>query len=244
MIRKTVLILFVSSCLVTPGCARRPKSELALASRSASPVLAEEAIRCLPESDVSNALQRLSFGKSESEAGQAQELLINETKRSPACRDQVVAVIMSAMDKPNVDFTRDPAMYQVWYNGAKMLGDLKADKALDLLISHLDLSTGLFSTTMSQQPALWGVIKMGPLAIPKLSELLKHNSDRDMRRYAVYCIAGIGGPVAKRALEQALPSESDPCVNRFIRISIDTIDVKSGGLKHDTVKWFTAFQCE
>lgn len=84
---------------------------------------------------------------------------------------------------------------------------------------------------------------MGPIAIPKLIDLLKDNPDPNTRRYVVYCIAGIGGPEAKRALKQVLPSESDPCVKRFIRVSIDTINVQSGGLKKDTVKWFSAFQC-
>lgn len=200
---------------------------------------------CLAESDLSNALQRLSLASSQSEADQSRDLLLEESRRSPSCAKQVIAIIMRAMDKPDLDFTREPEMYYVWRDGADLLGELKAAEALDLLISHLDLRiSGRSSTTMSQQPSLAGVIKMGPIAIPKLSALLKDSPNRDMRRYAVYCIAGIGGPAANSALRQALASESDQCVRQFIAVSIDTIDNKSGGLKQDTVKWYLAFQCQ
>src|SRR2546427_384200 len=113
---------------------------------------------------------------------------------------------MSAMDKPDLDFAREPSMYYVWREGASLLGELRASEALDLLISHLDLTIGIFSSTMSQQPALWGLIKMGAIAIPKLDIVLRQSSNREMKRYAVYCIANIGGDSARYTLEQALQS--------------------------------------
>ena len=87
-----------------------------------------------------------------------------------------------------------------------MLGDLKAIEALDFLVAHLDFSRGMFSTTMSQQPALHAVQEIGEGAIPKLSDVLRQHPDWRMRMYAVYCISGIGGPAAERTLKEALPS--------------------------------------
>ena len=200
-------------------------------------------VACLPEVNVLSALRQVSSATLQSEADQARETLVNESRRSPKCRKQMIAVIMGAMDRPNLTFTGDPTMYQLWRDGAELLGDLKATEALDLLISHLDLHAETFSSSMSHQPALRGLIKMGPVAIPKLDAVLSHNPDRNKRHYAVYCISAIGGPSAVRVLKRALHSESDPCVNRFIRVSIDSLHNKNYKLGGDNTKWFSAFMC-
>ena len=95
---------------------------------------------------------------------------------------------------------------------------------------------------MTHQPALAGIIRMGPVAIPKLQKLLR-NQDWQTRHYAVYCIASIGGPSARRAIETAVPMESHSCVKRLMLVSIRTIDVKHGGVKDDNGEWAKAFMC-
>jgi len=202
---------------------------------------------CLAEGDVSIAVQKLSSAQSQSEEDRARELLLDNARRSPRCREQVIAALMSAMDKPNLDFRRDQASYYLWSDGAKLLGDLKAAEALDLLISHLDLNDGTSSVNMIHQPALGGVIRMGSIAIPKLEAVLRRSPDRNMRRYAVFCIARIGGQSGKRALKHALPSESDRCVSRFIRVSIDALSnrrLPNQITSKDRAKWFSAFLCD
>ncbi len=242
---RVTLILSASFLMMTAYCGKTVSHTTVNNRDESARVKIDPEGVCLGESDLSNALQRLSSARSQSEADQSRDLLLKESGRSPSCRKQVIAIIMRAMDKPDLDFTRDPEMYYVWRDGADLLGKLKAAEALDFLISHLDLRiTERFSTTMSQQPSLAAVIMMGPIAIPKLSALLKDSPDPNMRRYAVYCIAGIGGPDAKSVLQQARPSESDPCVRQFIAVSIDTIDEKSGGLKPNTMDWYLAFQCQ
>ena len=84
---------------------------------------------------------------------------------------------------------------------------------------------------------------MGPAAIPKLEEAIWNSQHPDIRRYAVYCVAAIGGSSAYEALGKAIQHELDPCVKRFMRASLNTINVQDGGLKSDTVPWWTAFQC-
>jgi hypothetical protein len=201
---------------------------------------------CLAEGDVSLAVQKLSSAQSQSEEHRVRHLLLDNAKRSPRCRKQVIAALMSAMDKPNLDFRRDQASYYLWSDGAELLGDLRAAEALDLLISHLDLNDGTSSVNMIHQPALGGVIKMGSIAIPKLEAVLRQSPDRNMRRYAVFCIARIGGQTGKRALKHDLPSESDRCVSQFIRVSINALDNKrlpNQITSKDRGKWFSAFLC-
>ena len=201
---------------------------------------------CLADDNISVTVQKLSSAQSQSEEDRARALLLDNARRSPRCRKQVITALMSAMGKPNLDFKRDQTSYFLWSDGAELLGDLKAAEALDLLISHLDLNDGTSSVNVTHQPALVGVIRMGPIAIPKLEGVLRHSPDRNMRRYAVFCIARIGGPSGKRALKDALPSESDRCVSQFIRISINALDNKrlpNQITSKDRGKWFSAFLC-
>lgn len=203
-------------------------------------VFVEHKIQCLPQVDYSYLIGHLSSG-GEAEADQAKEVLISHSKRSSECRAEVIGVIMHSMDKPDLDFDGDANSYYLWRYGSELLGELKASEALDLLISHLDSHTKTFSSSMSHMPALRGVIEMGPMALPKLDTTLKGNPDPKMRHAAVYCIATIGGPSAIKSLQEALPSETDKCVSRFIRISLNSLD-GSGKLK-DRGEWFSGVSC-
>jgi HEAT repeat protein len=97
---------------------------------------------------------------------------------------------------------------------------------------------------MSQQPVLRTVIEIGESAIPKLSDVLRNHPDWRMRMYAVYCISisGIGGSSAVRALKEALPSQSDACVKRFVQVSIEALNNNEQRIR-DTNYWFGAFMC-
>jgi hypothetical protein len=146
------------------------------------------------------------------------------------------------MDLPLSAFIDNADRFNIWRAGAGVLGDLKASEAVDFLVAHLDFSSGVYSTTMSQQPALRAVIDIGDSAIPKLADTLRRHQDWRMRMHAVYCISGIGGPLGVRALREALPSESDPCVKRFLQVSIETLDNDKQQIL-DTNHWFGAYMC-
>jgi len=191
--------------------------------------------------EVSNALKMFTSEKV-SAIDQAQAWLRNKSGESEQCRAEVIAALMKAMDRPNLDFTHDKDSYYLWLYGAELLGELKASEALDLLVSHLNLmNRHLYSSSMTHQPALKGVTKMGPIAIPKLDTVLRHSPDPKLRFDAVYCIATIGGPSAVRSLREALDSESDECVSHAIRVSLDSFD--AGGKIKDRMDWFLNLAC-
>jgi HEAT repeat protein len=149
---------------------------------------------------------------------------------------------MVQMDKSDLDFQRNRSDYYLWRYGAAILGDLRASEAIDLLIRQLESNDGLWSSTMVHQPALNGLIRMGPAAIPKLSTILVESHDQHTRRDAVYCIASIGGLQALTALKKASPSQSDDCVRHFIEASIRGLSNSQHRLT-DRQKWFSAFMC-
>jgi hypothetical protein len=200
---------------------------------------------CLSEMDLVNTVQLLSVPQGNSKLEPARRLLLASARESAMCRKAVVQAVMSGMDKPNLDLTNDPASYSLWYSGARLLADLKAYEALDLLIANLNVNDG---TTMSPShyPALGGVIRMGPVAIPKLGKVLRESPDHKQRSYAVFCIAQIGGRSAMRVLKSAHRSETDACVNRFIKVSIESLGNRRLPYQitsADRPRWFSAFWC-
>jgi len=196
--------------------------------------------QCITQADIDKSV--VSLSQQYDEAQLAQNTLRESSRVSSECRQRVVAAVMKAMDKPNLDISRNQAEANLWREGATLLGDLKATESLDLLLTHITMTDGGWSSTMTHQPALEGIILMGPIAIPKLERLL-HNNDWQTRHYAAYCIASIGGLLARQTLQNAVPAESDACVKRFMLISIKRIDIKHGGVKPDHGEWARAFLC-
>ena len=200
--------------------------------------------RCLTEDQLAKAV--ISLSRDYNEAGVAQRLLRQSSSRSSVCRKRVIAAVMNAMDRSDLDIRRYQAHANLWREGAVLLGDLKASQALDLLLSHIKMTDGEWSVTMTHQPALEGIIRMGTLAIPKLESLLQ-SADWETRHFAVYCLFSIGGSSARRALERALPKETDRCVKPFMSISLKTM--REGGNKPLSAtksqrKLVSAFWCD
>jgi len=203
--------------------------------------------------DIRTDLQRLSSGEfTQSELGRSS--LLGRAQKSPECRKEVIHALMERMDKPDLNFEKDISSYFVWREGSQLLGELKATEALDLLISHLDLTNGLHSSSKVFQPAILGVRQMGLAAVPKLAVALLQSPKAGVRMAAAYCLTDIGGVSAMNALRRAQNSEGNQCVARFIRISLSTFSYKLKGqiafgneapqANEDARRnWLTAFDC-
>jgi len=185
---------------------------------------------------------------------QARNILLGTARQSSDCRQLVIRSLMKAMDQPDLDFERQPSSYFLWREGSQLLGELKATEALDLLISHLNLTNGFHSSSMTFQPAILGVRQMGQPALPKLALALQQNPSAGVRMAAVYCLTEIGGLSAMNALKQAQVGERSSCVNNYIKISLSTFTYESKtGISFDNQApqanadarhgWLTAFEC-
>jgi hypothetical protein len=231
------LCLAILSLTAIAGCTDSVRS-----SKAENPtVMDTNKQECLNQEEFSKALEAFETGTS-TDGDRAKQRLLEISGKSYQCRGEIIRALVKAMDQPNVDFRSDPRIFHVWRYGGEILGDLKAVEALDLLISHLSRTGWTFSTSMKHQPALKAVIKIGEPAIPKLDEVLRQHSDVQMRHSAVYCIASIGGPAAVQTLKNALPLETDKCVSRFIRISLESFD-KAGKITNRGT-WFSGGMCD
>ena len=179
--------------------------------------------RCRHSLDIQAALPMLSSDQEEV-SSKARWDLFDYSRKSTSCRKEVIRVVTHAMDKPNLDFSKQRSDYYLWLEGAELLGQLKAVESLDLLISHLDLTEGPFvSASMNHQPAISGVTEMGSLAIPKLRDALLHNPNCEIRAAVVLCLTSIGGNQPTTIMRQALLTESNIGVSRFLRLSLNLL---------------------
>src|ERR1700752_4168580 len=67
---------------------------------------------CLADDQLAKAVISLSSNYNEAQA--AQQLLREKARKSSACREQIIAAVMTAMDKPNLDISRNQAHADLW----------------------------------------------------------------------------------------------------------------------------------
>jgi hypothetical protein len=254
MISRRLSLLLVFLFVVLMVDERAPKGDLQPLNDSVELTSVVDQGGCKDErGTVGVTLQQLSSGDYR-QIEKAKTVLLNLARQSNDCRSEVIHALMEAMDKPNLDFERQPPSYYLWREGSQLLGELSAIEALDLLIAHLDATNGFHSASMVFQPAIIGVRQMGKAAVPKLAVALKQNPKPSIRMAAAYCLTDIGGEAAMHALSQAKEDESNRCVANFIRVSLDTFTYKSKtGIDFNNdapqadgearQRWLLAFQC-
>lgn len=216
--RRLVAAALALSSLVVGVWALARRSPLPSPDVSAGFVLHPAGIgRCATDVDV----YIKALASDGNEARTAFDNLLSVANGSADCREVVIRELISGMNKSDLDFEADRPSFFLWSNGAVILGRLKAVEALDLLIDKLDQSDGLFSSSMSHQPAIAGVEAMGPIAIAKLSFALEHHERKAVRLAAAVCLFDIGGDAGMKALRSGLNSQSEPCVRHFIELLLE-----------------------
>ncbi len=201
--------------------------------------------RCVQDAELSESLATLKL-QGGPDVAKVSESLLTKARTTAGCRTQIVQALTRAMDQVSKHTTYQNENYSLWQNGADMLAELKATEALDLLVANIQLTDGL-STSLSHCPAVVAILKMGAPAIPKLQTVLSNDSDPFRRKLAALCIAYIGGSQARRALTSALPEETDPCVKRFLQVSVQAFNNKAKPNHISSElngKWLAAFYCQ
>lgn len=200
---------------------------------------------CLSDSEISKALHTLSDGHPYEDQQKAVAFLKASAEFSPACRKQVVARLMSAMNQPKPDLPRDTPQINIWHYGPRLLGELKAVESLDLLVANFQLHDESWFPLIHDS-AVSGIIEMGEVALPKMQAVLREYQNPATRQFAVFCVAMIGGPSAEKILQDALPSESDVCNSACIRATLKSFKNKRRPQHISDVgrtEWLSTFMC-
>jgi hypothetical protein len=198
---------------------------------------------CFQDNELNESLDTLKL-QAGLDVGRVSQSLLTKARRAPACRTQLVQTLIRGMEQAE-NTTNHSENYHLWKNGANLLAELKATEALDLLIANIALNDG-FPSSLDDFPAVVAILRIGVPAIPKLQTVLSNDSAPDRRRFAALCIAYIGGAEARKALTSALPSEADPCVKNFLRISVQAFNNKEKPNHISSAlngKWLSAFYC-
>jgi len=201
--------------------------------------------QCIQDSELS---ENLAILKLEGTAvAKAHDSLLAKAKTSPECRTQIVEALIRALEQASKDNMNQNEKFFLWQSGAGLLAELRATEALDLLITNINLTDG-WSASLSEYhvPALAAILKFGVPAIPKLQTVLSKDSDPSKRIFAALAIASIGGSQARMALTSALPSETDPCVKKFVDVSLQAFSNKAKPNHISSElngKWLSAFYC-
>ena len=201
---------------------------------------------CMTESEVSDALQQLATSNRTTEQQTIAAKLRNNASQSAECRKQLVTVLIATLDKSDRDLLLNQASFFLWHYGSKLLADLKAVEALDLLIANFDLHDGS-PFPFDHHPALVAAADMGEEAIPALKSVLNGRYDDSIRRYAVFCLAQIGGKDAKQVLRNRFASESNCCVRNCIRASLEAFENRTFPdhiSDEDRAEWYATFMCD
>jgi HEAT repeat protein len=214
-----VIALFVAIAgTVTVGLFIKSAGKLHPLASFHSNAAVSSAHDCVSEYDISAEVKKLSQDSVESQEAVRRLLILART--TPTCRAKTIEELVRAMNKPDLNFQADRPSFFLWSNGGWVLGELKAVEALDFLIDHSNLNDGEFSASMSHQPVVGAIIKMGTAAVPKLSDALKQNQNRGIRLTVALCLSSIGSQEAKDGLKQVLATESDKCVRRFVEFGL------------------------
>jgi hypothetical protein len=92
----------------------------------------------------------------------------------------------------------------------------EALEAVDVMIKCIHCGNG-YTGNMGEPPASYALVRIGRLAIPKLSEALVHDPNGYKRIKITLCLGRIGGSEAKLALRRALRSEPEKDVRDEIK---------------------------
>jgi HEAT repeat protein len=106
-----------------------------------------------------------------------------------------------------------------WDNVSMIFIKLEAVEATDILVRCINCGNG-YTGNFGEPPASVALVRLGRPVLPKLSQELRHEKDRDKRISIAICISRIGGPDATRILRDALSIESDSDVREVIQSSL------------------------
>jgi HEAT repeat protein len=170
---------------------------------------------------------------------EAKTSLLKLARESDQDRDQIVVGLIAVLDNPsaiNIEISDNLSWVNssTWYAAAEILGELRAEEAIDTLVKYIDFNDGVIGSSPNHFPALAALIKIGEPATPKLIEALSNSESvisawkASTRVKAARALGNIGGEEAKTALEQALLTETDETVILSIKSSLGAI--RRGGI--------------
>jgi hypothetical protein len=150
----------------------------------------------------------------------AESELLKLAHHSPGERKAVIdQLLLTVRQRPNLDGSHSilsPIDFEYWRAATNLFWQLEATEAIDVMITCIQCGNG-YGGIEGDPPAGFALVRMGSLAVPKLSEGLSQERDAYRRIRIVICLSRIGGSPARSALRRALAVEKDKTVKEYLR---------------------------
>jgi HEAT repeat protein len=131
-------------------------------------------------------------------------------------RRMVVEGLMKILDTDNIPFG-------AWADAAELLGEVKANEAIPILVRHIDFTDGTVGLSLAHFPAVRALASIGDPALKALSESLD-NPRGSARSATARAFAAIGNPDVLPALRKALERETDENAKVELRSAIARLE--------------------
>jgi hypothetical protein len=118
---------------------------------------------CMTESKVSDKLEQLANSDRTTEQQNIAATLRDNASQSASCRTQLVTLLIAKLEKSDRDLLLNLPSFFLWHYGGKLLSDLKAVEAMDLLIANFELHDGS-PYPFDHHPALLAACHIGEKA--------------------------------------------------------------------------------
>jgi HEAT repeat protein len=178
------------------------------------------------EVDVIDGLEKSLWSDDQAVRTRAETEIISQAKSSSELRTRIIKDLLKTVESEDEldghHFVLNKT-FLFWRSTTIIFADLRAVEALDAMIRCIDSSNGL-SGNMGEPPSAYALVRMGPVAVPKLSEALLNEPNSASRVRIVLCLSRIGGPEAMTALKEALKTEKNKGVRYYINraLSVST----------------------
>ncbi|MGD0227264.1 MAG: HEAT repeat domain-containing protein [Terriglobia bacterium] len=161
----------------------------------------------------------------------ATEELLRLSKLEPETR-KALAVALPAI------IAKGPNSQEGWHNAVKLAATLKVVEAIPSLVKWMDYDGSSFilgglGMSPNQFPAAWALIQIGDPSVPALAAVLAGPDQQtprqaDHRKQAsIETLQQLGTPAARKALEEALPHQTDDRIVQEIKQSLRTMPRRS-----------------
>lgn len=191
-------------------------------------------VRSANEARIRDLITRL-FAETKEDKIQLKNQILAAANASSNDREIVIHELMRASEEHNSKNgpLLKPSDFQIWTISCEIFANLREVESIDLLVKYIYWGDALSDLGGAHRPAVYALSEMGPVAIPKLAEALLHRADPYSGCLIASCLAEIGGPDAKKALETARISETSKdvvdCINTAISTTqcVDQLSTKS-----------------
>jgi HEAT repeat protein len=216
----TIALTISLLLLGSHGCQQSKRPENYSLTLNSSPVRSDAASaeHSQKEGDVISNLEKSLWSKEPSVRTHGETELLSLAKSSAELRNRVIQELMKSVESQDeLDGHHFVLIntFLFWRSATIIFADLQAIEAIDVMIRCIDSSNGL-SGNMGEPPSAYALVRMGTIAIPKLSQALHNEPNSANRVRIVLCLSRIGGPQARAALRESLKTETNKGVRYYI----------------------------